>query len=176
MLQIRSTHGFHATETRLRMATEQAGGNVLAITDMGALLRMGAAEGKAEPATAMALTLCFTDLYAPLLGADIRFAAFLPVRVAVCERTGGTFLETISPRESCRFLHRLDLEPLAMRLEERLLSVMERAAASAPSVAEPHKATEEQINMRAAVPQRVDCYGTKIEDLAGTGNVDAQGG
>jgi len=176
MLQIRSTHGFHATETRLRMATELAGGSVLAVTDMDALLRMGTAGGPAEPAAAMALTLCFTDLYAPLLGADIRFAAFLPVRVAVCERTGGTFLETISPGEYCRILQRLDLEPMAMRLEERLRSVLERAAVSAPAFAEPHQATEEQVNMRAALPQRVDCHGTKIEDLAGTGVVDAQGG
>jgi len=175
MLQIRSTHGFHATETRLRMATELAGGSVLAVTDMGALLGMAPAEDKAQPAAAMALTLCFTGLYAPLLGADIRFAAFLPVRVAVCEKAGGTFLETISPRECCRVLGRLDLEPAAMQLEERLRSVIEHAAA-ALSVAEPHKATEEQINMRAALPQRVDCHGTKIEDLAGTGNVDSQGG
>ncbi|MGB9455010.1 MAG: DUF302 domain-containing protein [Bryobacteraceae bacterium] len=176
MLQIRSTHGFHATETRLRTATEQAGGTVLAVTDMGALLRMGAAEGKAEPAAATALTLCFTDVYATLLAADIRFAAFLPLRVAVCEKAGGTFLESISPRECCRDLHRLDLEPLAARLEERLRSVIESAAVSAASVTEPHKPTEDQVNMRAALPQRVDCHGTKIEDLAGTGEIDSQGG
>lgn len=176
MLQVRSTHRFHATETRLRMATEQAGGTVLAVTDMGALLRMGAAAGAAEPAAAMALTLCFTDLYAPLLAADIRFAAFLPVRVAVCERTGGTFLETVSPRECCQALHRLDLEPVAARLEERLRSVIESAALSTSSVAVPHTPTEDQVNMRAALPQRVDCRGTKIEDLAGTGAVDSQGG
>lgn len=176
MLQIRSTHGFHATETRLRTATENAGGHVLAITDMAELLRMGAAEGQAEAAAAMVLTVCFIDLYAPLLAADIRFAAFLPLRVAVCERAGGTFLESISPRECCRDLHRLDLEPLAARLEERLRSVMETAAVSAASAAEPHRPTEEQVNMRAALPQRVDCRGTKIEDLAGTGKVDSQGG
>jgi uncharacterized protein (DUF302 family) len=176
MLQVRSTHGFHATETRLRTATEQAGGSVLAITDMGELLRLGAAEGRAEPAAAMVLTLCFTDLYAPLLVSDIRFAAFLPLRVAVCERAGGTFLESISPRECCREMNRLDLEPLATRLEERLRSVIETAAVSAATIMEPHKPTEAQVNMRAALPQRVDCLGTKIEDLAGTGKVDSQGG
>ena len=176
MLQIRSTHGFHSTESRLRMATKQAGGSVLAITDMGALLRAGAAPTEAEPAAAMALTLCFNDLYAPLLAADIRFSAFLPVRVAVCERGGCTFLESISPRECCRDLHRLDLEPVAARLEDRLRSVIESAAVSTPSAAEPHPATEDQVNMRAALPQRIDCQGTKIEDLAGTGTIDTQGG
>jgi uncharacterized protein (DUF302 family) len=176
MLQIRSTHGFHATETRLRMATEQAGGSVLAVTDMAALLQAGAPANQSEPAAAMAMTLCFADLYAPLLAADIRFAAFLPVRVAVCERTGGTFLESISPRECCRIFHRPDLEPVATHLEERLRGVIEGAAAPGAGLAEPHKATEEQVNMRASLPQRVDCRGTKIEELAGTGEVDAQGG
>ncbi|MFY9725093.1 MAG: DUF302 domain-containing protein [Bryobacteraceae bacterium] len=176
MLQIRSTHGFHATATRLQAATEQAGGTVLAVTDMGALLRMDAGQGMAEPAAATALTLCFTDLYAALLAADIRFAAFLPLRVAVCEKAGGIFLESVSPRECCRDLHRLDLEALATRLEERLRNVIESAAVSAASVTKPHKPTEDQVNMRAALPQRVDCHGTKIEDLAGTGKVDAQGG
>lgn len=175
MLQIRSTHGFHATETRLRMTTQQAGGAVLAVTDMGALRRMGSAEGKAEPAKTTVLTLCFTDLYATLLAADIRFAAFLPVRVAVCEKAGGTFLATISPREFCRVLQRLDLEPVAAQLEERLRSVIESAAAGAPDT-EPYRSTEEQVNMRAALPQRLDCHGTKIEDLAGTGESEAQGG
>ncbi len=176
MLQIRSTHGFHATETRLRMATKQAGGTVLAITDMSSLLRTGAAGACAEPAAAMSLTLCFTELYAPLLAADIRFAAFLPARVAVCENSAGTFIETISPRECCRVLHRPDLEPAAARLEDWLRGVIECASVSAASVAEPYKATEDQVNMRATLPQRVDCVGTKIEDLAGTGKVDSQGG
>ena len=153
----------------MQAATEQVGGSVLAVTDMGALLRMDAGEGKAEPAAAIALTLCFSELYATLLAADIRFAAFLPLRVAVCEKAGGTFLESISPRECCRDLHRLDLEPMAMRLEERLRSVIESAAISAALVTEPHSRTEDQVNMRAALPQRVDCRGTKIEDLAGTG-------
>ena len=169
MLQVRSTHGFHATGARLRTATEQAGGSVLAVTDMRALL------GNSD-ASAMALTICFTDLYAPLLAADTRFAAFLPLRVAVCERAGGTFLESMSPREWCRELNRADLETDAGRLEDRLRSVIETAAVSAASAVEPHAATEDQINMRAALPQRVDCAGTKIEDLAGTGQPDTQGG
>jgi len=37
-------------------------------------------------------------------------------------------------------------------------------------------ATEEQVDMRDTVPQRVNREGTKIEDLAGTGEQDSQGG
>jgi len=37
-------------------------------------------------------------------------------------------------------------------------------------------ATEDQINLRAMVPQRTDRKGTKIEDLAGTGEYEAPGG
>jgi len=37
-------------------------------------------------------------------------------------------------------------------------------------------ATEEQVDMRDTVPQRNDRFGTKIEDLAGTGDGDSPGG
>ena len=36
--------------------------------------------------------------------------------------------------------------------------------------------TEDQVDMRDTVPQRIDPEGTKIEDLAGTGEQDTQGG
>ena len=37
-------------------------------------------------------------------------------------------------------------------------------------------ATEEQIDMRDTVPQRIDRKGTKVEDEAGTGKHDSSGG
>ena len=37
-------------------------------------------------------------------------------------------------------------------------------------------ATEEQMSTRGALPQRIDKHGTKVEELAGTGTHDAQGG
>jgi hypothetical protein len=37
-------------------------------------------------------------------------------------------------------------------------------------------ATEDQVNVTAQVPQRIDRRGTKVEDLAGVGAHDAQGG
>lgn len=37
-------------------------------------------------------------------------------------------------------------------------------------------ATEDQVDMRDTVPQRIDRIGTKVEDLAGTGEHDGSGG
>ena len=37
-------------------------------------------------------------------------------------------------------------------------------------------ATEDQMDSRATVPQRIDSHGTKVEDLAGTGQQDSPGG
>ena len=37
-------------------------------------------------------------------------------------------------------------------------------------------ATEDQMDIRSAVAQRIDKKGTKIEDLAGTGEHDSSGG
>jgi hypothetical protein len=37
-------------------------------------------------------------------------------------------------------------------------------------------ATEDQMDVRGAIPQRIDRWGTKIEDLAGTGEHDSAGG
>ena len=37
-------------------------------------------------------------------------------------------------------------------------------------------ATENQMDSRATIPQRIDRKGTKIEDLAGTGQHDSPGG
>ena len=37
-------------------------------------------------------------------------------------------------------------------------------------------ATEDQIDIRATIPQRIDNKGTKLEDQAGTGEIDSSGG
>jgi hypothetical protein len=37
-------------------------------------------------------------------------------------------------------------------------------------------ATEEQVDMKDTVPQRIDKQGHKLEDIAGTGEHDSQGG
>jgi len=37
-------------------------------------------------------------------------------------------------------------------------------------------ATEDQIDMRGTIGQRIDNKGTKVEDEAGTGQIDSSGG
>jgi hypothetical protein len=37
-------------------------------------------------------------------------------------------------------------------------------------------ATEDQIDMRGTIGQRIDNKGTKLEDEAGTGQIDSSGG
>jgi hypothetical protein len=37
-------------------------------------------------------------------------------------------------------------------------------------------ATENNIDVRATIPQRIDNKGTKVEDIAGTGEIDSAGG
>jgi hypothetical protein len=37
-------------------------------------------------------------------------------------------------------------------------------------------ATEDEVDMRDTVPQRIDKKGTKVEDIAGTGEHDSSGG
>ena len=44
-----------------------------------------------------------------------------------------------------------------------------------PSLLGP-KATDDQVSMRDIVPQRLDRRGTRVEDIAGTGEHDSLGG
>ncbi len=39
-----------------------------------------------------------------------------------------------------------------------------------------YKSTEEQVDVRGTLAQRIDKKGTKIEDEAGTGKIDSDGG
>lgn len=175
MLQIHTTQGLDQIEVGLRRAAERHGGAVLAVSRIGQLLT----DLDLKKADAIVFTLCFPSLYTPLLRSDIRFAAFLPSRVAACAVASGTFLEAIPPREYCNLLHRPEVEPLAAALGETLRVVMEEASHGHAKISDQpaeHASTEDQVNMRATVPQRIDCRGTKVEELAGTGVPDTQGG
>ena len=177
MLQIHTTQGLDQIEPGLRQAAERHGGRVLAVSHVGQLLQP---DMNLKGADAIVFTLCFPSLYTPLLRSDIRFAAFLPSRVAACAVASGSgsFLEAIPPREYCRLLHRPEVEPLAASLEDTLHLVMEEAAHGWHATGGPgdHRSTEDQVNMRATLPQRIDCLGSKVEELAGTGVPDSPGG
>jgi uncharacterized protein (DUF302 family) len=181
MLQIRSSVGFEEIEPVLRTAAQKHNSNVLVVSHLGQSRQEGSAGGSHD---AFVFTLCHSKLYTALSAADIRFAGFLPCRVAAWPDAGGVMLEAMTPSEYCRILGRADLEPLALPLEKALRDILEDASRPLPISARGRPgakpstwaATEDQVNMRAALPQRVDCRGTKVEEEGGTGAHDAPGG
>jgi uncharacterized protein (DUF302 family) len=181
MLRVSSEHHLEAIEEALRRAANRYGVSIMAVHPVGHLLRERAPEVSED---ALSFTLCHHELYAALLAADIRMAAFLPCRVAAYAQAGRVTLESMAPVEFGRLLNRPDLVQLAGPLETVLCQIMQEAArplaAAAHIPAAVHRgglgATEEQVNLRASIPQRIDCRGTKVEDLGGTGEHDSQGG
>jgi uncharacterized protein (DUF302 family) len=177
MLQVISEHALGSVEPALRRAAHRNGASVLAVSRVGQHAPAGADD-------AIVFGICSPELYGALLGADIRMSAFLPCRIAAYSEAGRVTLASLSPLEFCRLLNRPDLAPLATPLEALLLRIMEEAAhaAAVPESAAAGKhrgglgATEEQMNVRGSIPQRIDCRGSKLEDLAGTGEHDSQGG
>ncbi len=179
MLQVASEHPLLAVEAALRRAAQREGSSVLTVTHVGQHLG-----GSASAADAFVFSICAGELYGALLAADIRISAFLPCRIAAYTDGGRTILATASPLDFCRLLNRADLAPLLTPLEDLLRRIMEHAAApqevSAAAGAATHRgglgATEDQMSVRGAIPQRIDCKGTKVEELGGTGSHDSQGG
>jgi len=182
MLEVASSEKLEAMEAALRRAARRHEASVLAVTHIGQLLRQKEPAPSADDA--IVFTVCHPELYAALLAEDIRWSAFLPCRVAVCLHDGRVSLEAVSPIEFCRTLNRPDLVQLAGPLETVLLRIMEDAAQPLAAAAQAAPAarrgglgaTEEQMNVRASIPQRIDCRGTKVEEIAGTGQHDSQGG
>lgn len=182
MIQIRSAQTLESIEPALRNAAQRHGANVISVIHLGQLLRAKRPKGAQD---AVIFTLCQADLSAALLAEDIRFAAFVPCRIAAFEQGGVVTLEAASPVEVCGLLQRPDLETFAGVLDTALRAIMEEAAQPvAPATHAPAAerrlsagtATEDQVYPRGSVPQRIDCHGTKVEELAGTGEHDSRGG
>ena len=179
MFQVASEHPLSAIEAALRHAAQREGSSVLSVIHVGQHL-----PESASAEDAFVFSICAGELYAALLSADIRISTFLPCRIAAYTERGRTILATAPPLDLCRSLNRADLAPLLTPLEGLLRRVMEGAAApqaaTAAAVPGVHTgglgATEDQMSVRGSIPQRIDCRGTKVEDLAGTGTYDAQGG
>jgi len=137
-----------------------------------------------EPAGAATVySILQPQLYAKLLSSDMRFAAFLPCRIAAYEQEGGTRLVALSPAEFARTFHRPEIEETAAAVENLLREVLSDAARPIAMAAgegghaeSALGATEDQMNMRGTVPPRIDSRGSKVEELAGTGEQDSQGG
>jgi uncharacterized protein (DUF302 family) len=177
MLQVTSEHALGTAEAAIRRAAQQHGANILTVTHAGEHLPTGAGG-------AFVFGIGAGELDGALLAADIRMSAFLPCRLTAYEQEGRVTLASVSPMEFCRMLNRADLEPLAAPLEDLLTRIMasaaKPAAAAIGAAAGAHSgglgATEDQMNARGAIPQRIDRHGSKVEDLAGTGGHDSQGG
>lgn len=181
MLQMHSTVKLDDIEGVVKSAAQRHNATVTVVSQLG---QPHHEEAGAPPRDAFVFTLYHSKLYNALLAADIRFAGFLPCRVAAWPDAGGVMLQALTPSKYCEVLGRPDLLAQAAPLDAVLLHILEDAsrplAASAKNRpdAGPHHwgATEDQVNMRAALPQRIDYRGTKIEDEAGTGTHDAPGG
>lgn len=177
MLQVVSDHPLGATEPAVRRAARRNGASVLMVGYVGQHVPAGGDD-------AIVFGICSPELYGALLAADIRMSAFLPCRIAAYSQAGRVTLASVSPLEFCRMLNRPDLASLATPIEALLVRIMEDAAAAAAAeesvAAGKHHgglgATEDQMNVRGSIPQRIDCRGSKLEDVAGTGEHDSPGG
>ena len=103
--------------------------------------------------------------------------------IAAFEESGSIKLAAASPVEFARALGRPDLDAPAAAAENFLNEILDEAArpltlaAGSGGHAESGiGATEDQMNMRGTVPQRIDNRGSKVEELAGTGEQDSRGG
>jgi uncharacterized protein (DUF302 family) len=180
MLRVESVHKLEEMEAAFCRVAQRHGAHVIAVTPLGALL---SEEVRRVAHDAISYTICHMELYGALLTADIRFSAFLPCRISANRHGDGVTLETMSPKHFCQHLNRSDLDRLVAPLETMLHELMEEAAKPI-ALHPPHLqqadmslgAREGQVSMRGSLPQRIDCRGTKIEDLAGTGKIDAPGG
>ena len=172
MLEVRSTQPLDAVETALRQAAQAHGAAIQAVHHFGI-------------PNLRTFALFQPEICGPLLAAEPRFAVFLPSHIAI-RQVGAedVCLEAASPVELCPLIDRPDLEMLALPLEKVIRRVMEAAGranamAAAGGQGAGHwaiGATEDQVNMRGALPQRIDRHGSKLEDLAGTGTHDSSGG
>ena len=180
MLQVNSSKPLASVEPALVQAAQRHGAQCSLHSPRGAVAPRPAGGPQKD---AVVFTICRPDLGAALLDADLRFANFVPCRISALELEGAVTLEAMTPSEICGLLKRADLEELAAPLESFLRMIMEEAAqpaaeGQAKSAARGFGpgATEGMVNARASIPQRIDCRGTKVEELAGTGQHDAQGG
>jgi uncharacterized protein (DUF302 family) len=181
MLQIRSTVRLDDIESVLKAVAHRHNANVTVVSHLGQPHQTQAAGG---PKEALVFTFYHPKLHTALLAADIRFAGFLPCRVAAWPEDSGVVLQALLPSEFCRILGRSDLDALAAPLDDVLKGILEDAAKPLTASARSRPgvetsrwgATEDQVNMQATVAQRIDYRGTKIEDEAGTGTHDSSGG
>ena len=84
----------------------------------------------------------------------------------------------MSPIQVARDLPHPDVATAAATLEHLLIEILDELAHMEASkyAGSGIGATEDEVDMRGTVAQRIDSHGSKIEDLAGTGEQDSPGG
>lgn len=100
-------------------------------------------------------------------------------RVTIRDEDGNTILEI--PSNAATVRPALAAVDALSGTSSRFRVVVERTGPQArAAVAHPGEdtgaATEDRMNTRNTVAHRIDRYGTSIEDLAGTGEIDTKGG
>jgi len=152
-------------EAALRRAARRHNANISAVDSVAA---------------ATVFTIEQPDLYGSLLAAEIRFAALLPCRIAAYNDAGGLKLTAASMVDFARGFGNANALSLATSADALLNEILEEAARPATLTAGHAEsgfgATEDQVNMRGALPQRIDKRGSKLEEIAGTGEHDSPGG
>jgi hypothetical protein len=152
-------------EAALRRAARRHNANISAVDSVGA---------------ATVFTIKQPDLYQSLLAAEIRFAALLPCRIAAYNDEDGLRLTAASMVDFARGFGNAKVLSLAAGADALLNEILEEAARPATLTAGHAEsgfgATEDQVNMRGALPQRIDKRGSKLEEIAGTGEHDSPGG
>jgi len=181
MLQIRSSVKLDEIESVLKSVAHRHHAGVTVVSHLGQPHQGHAATG---PREALVFTFNHPKLQSALLAADIRFSGFLPCRVAAWPHENGVMLQALTPSDFCGILERPDCAAEVAPLDQVLRGILEDASQPLASTARRRPeagvstwgATEDQVNMQATLPQRIDYRGTKVEDEAGTGKHDSSGG
>jgi len=122
-----------------------------------------------------------------------RYAVFEPTHGSAPRYAGGNKVNPLAAILAARMMAEwLGEAAIARNIESAVAHVIEHGAPrtydmgghattmdmahGVAALLSPHTPTEDLVNMRATVPQRNDCHGSKIEEMAGTGVLDTQGG
>jgi len=107
-------------------ATAEAGFRVQCVHDLAQTL---AEKGfKREPVTIV--EMCNAKYASRVLAADVKIGLMLPCPIMVYEEEGGVFISTMRPMRIAEFFPLADIGEVAAEVEEIVVGVIDRAAAT----------------------------------------------
>jgi uncharacterized protein (DUF302 family) len=123
---VESHNGFVETVERIKQATAEAGFRVLAVHDIAATL---AEKGfPREPVTIV--EACSAKHSSQVLEADVKIGLMLPCPIMVYVQDDRVFITTMRPTLIKDFFPHADIEEVAREVEDVLVGIMSKAAAS----------------------------------------------